>query len=140
MKTATDKKPQVNKLVAELEDQLGIPSGTSEPNINPLQLAVRYEFDRRDVPSIELVDPHERALERCLKKRVPFESEFNSFRTLVTRMFLGTFCPSCGRKMKIGDSGGNFEVQTYGFTCECGCKVSLTLPVNSVRVSFAEKK
>ncbi len=125
----------MSRELTDIERALDIPDGCSDPYVNPLQLAIRYESDiaynRRGGK-----DYRDLALDRCIDNKVSFTSETNSLRNFVRRVFDLPTCPSCGKTMKPGDSGGSATEQTFGFRCGCGVTVSLRVQNDAMRVTF----
>lgn len=96
--------------------------------VNPLNLLMCDEFDRRDTG----VDYRERAINAALKNRVDFSSEVNGLVNL-TRRVIAVKCPHCKEEMKGDSAGGNQVQMTMKYECDkCKCALSLTLSYDAI--------
>lgn len=102
--------------------------------VNPLAIAVQYEFDNPG-PNFR-----ERAIDRVIQAEVSFQSEDNTVSLLVPMIFRQVVCPKCGKNVKADShSGGTSHRMGFSYTCKCGCKVSLGISSDAIGVTSPEK-
>jgi hypothetical protein len=116
------------------------PDKVETEDVNPLRTAITFEFGRHVMAS-EPRDYRDRALDRCISKRVSFAIEQNTVVNAVQRM-ISVRCPECGVHMERNPhSGGTSHAMGFSFSCAaCAVTVKLSLPSDFLSVEFTEKK
>jgi hypothetical protein len=123
--------------IKETCEKLGVPV-SGDVYINPLVIAIDHEFKKKDDTS--KLGYRERAVRRCIKNHVSFQSEFNTISELMSEL-ISMKCPACGKVMKHNDhSGGNSCAWSSSWGCKCGVTVHLTVPNEGINVIFKEDK
>lgn len=101
----------------EIQEKMGTPDKYfEEVDINPLKIAIAEEWDKIEtMPAVS--DYRERALDKVIKSRLKFKSEFNTITNLVKRV-IKVINPFNGNEMVESFSGGNSEAYTISFKDE----------------------
>jgi hypothetical protein len=75
----------------------------------------------------------ERAIDRLINLKLPFHSECNIARDLISRSII-MVCPYCKSHMKQGSDSGTMEQTTACFQCpSCNSTGSLTFPSDGIK-------
>lgn len=122
---------------SEIQSKLGLQDKTfEEADHNPLRLVLSEEFNNPSTGG----DYRKRAIDRCLKAKIGFDSESNTVYDLA-KMCLKIVNPVTGNEMKItggGGSGSMFSITAVDQ--ETGDQISLNIPVNAISVSFKDNE
>lgn len=115
------------------------PQGSDQ--VNALQVAISHEFDRRTANyKKEALDYRERALNRCINRKVSFTSEGNSLHTFLKK-YVRFICPCCDSTIQAGNGGGTADTWSANFECQsCKTAISLRLDNDGIYVKFPEKR
>ena len=123
---------------SEAVKALGVPERTEQDDVNPLRVAINYEFARN--AHGDKRDYRERAIDRCVEHKVDFHSEQNTVYESATR-FVAVKCPACGSMLNGTGGVGNFSFHSIDYRCDCGVTVTLSVPSDGFfGVRFPEKK
>lgn len=111
-------------------ETLKIPVADTGAYVNPLCLAIDYEFKQMK-PS----DYRKRAITRCLRSGINFQSETNTVYNLMVQL-IRMVCPVCGRQMRHTGSGHGTG-QQMGTAWGCArdkLVINLTLTSDGLRI------
>ncbi len=102
-----------------------------EAQIDVGQLITMDEFNRKSPVS----DTYQnRTIDRLVKLKVPFQSNFNIFWELFQKL-VTIHCPSCDKKCQYDGGGGNLSGQTITYVCRsCRSKISFSMPPDGISV------
>lgn len=100
---------------------------TGEIDVNILGILIQEEFGKPD----GVGDYRARVIDRAIKLKESFVSEFNTLSELVERL-ITVKCPYCGKVMRSNGAGGSGDMTTFRFTCDKkGCHGALGLSLSS---------
>ena len=105
---------------------------------NALMVAESIEFSRKEYPFVPSVDYRERAIDRCIKLNISFQSTGNSHYNLCKK-FIKMICPFCGAEMKIANGYGGSGANSAEYKCACGASAGISTPVEGISFSPAKK-
>ena len=114
-----------------------IPKTTEQDDVNPLRVAVNYEFRQNDEDSS--FDYRMRAIRRCVNTRLSFWTDSNTVYS-AAKAYIKVQCPDCNRILEGHGGGSTHNNNSINYQCKCGTRVTLTLPDDGVHVSFPLSK
>lgn len=117
--------------------ELGLSKRTKdEMEIDPTKLIITDEFHRRDSIGAPKVPYAERAIDRLIRTRIPWYTEWNITHTAVKR-YVRVQCPYCQTDMVIRGDGGSGLQHHWDLRCDsCHATGSLRMPAESA-LSFS---
>ena len=116
--------------IPHMLQMLGLKNLPDSSSINPLEVAIDYEF------AIHVKgDYRERAIDRCIYARIDFVSEQNSLSNLAKRC-VKVVCPICGVSGQLVTSSASSNSHTLHFNCSCGVEVCLNMPSDGIGIKF----
>jgi hypothetical protein len=103
-------------------------------HVNPLRLVIDEEFNRPGTGNYR-----KRSIDRVMKAKASFQSEFNTIGELVDKLNLTIKCPNSGKTIKFRYTGGsgseaNLEAQGKDVT------VRFSIPCEAIYVHFKDKE
>lgn len=102
----------------------------------PIERAIVHEeFNKRGYDA-ECTDSRERAVDRLIRMRVPFNSEWNTTFHLADKFIEGK-CPYCKGPMDAHHGGGSGSQTNIEFRClnnECGATVEIRVNWDAISV------
>lgn len=107
-------------------------------DLNPLRVAEREYFDRKQQPGQNY---REQAIEAVTRCKLPFASTGNSVCELMTQ-FVSVTCPYCKTPgMEAKGGGGNGWVMSTSYHChKCAAEVSITLTEGALYATPPKEK
>lgn len=102
-------------------------------DLNPLSVAEVQESRR----SFSTHSSHYtvRAIDIVVSRELNFASTCNSLCDLAER-YISVLCPKCGKALSAKNGGGNSEVCSIEFSCDCGTTTTLTMPWDAFSCQF----